>query len=706
MERLKSAVEAGTNEVYLGLKGFGARRFAINFDIEEMVEAIKFCHSRGVKMLLTLNTLMKVKEMEALSYNLSRLYESGLDAVIVQDLGVFRYIKENFPKWTVHGSTQMTVSNHFEANYLQSLGFERVVLSRELSFEEIKKIRENTTIELEVFVSGSLCISYSGNCYISGFIGGRSGNRGMCAYSCRRMYRDNEDREGYLLSPNDQFMEKNEIEKLASIGVDAIKIEGRMKSPNYVYETVSYYRGILEEKIRKSNTYKIFNRGYSKGYFYGQDGKELMNYKYSSNFGYSIGEFRGKRVRLTDNIMLGDGITFLDEEFRVLQGEYLNVIDVDRKRLKKAKIGDVILLKKAPKGSKYLFKTFDKEINDSIERDLKSDTRKVSIKGEIAVKVGEKLSLKFYDNFGNSYEKEGAILESANKNPSTAEVISKKVSELGNTTLYLSELNVDTDEKAFLSMKELKNLKREVAEGFLEALLNSYRRENKSSKTFDIPLKKEKPKVKFTAKVKTKEQAKACKEMGIEKVYYDQADTMREENLEKCDLNSKLAGNLYQLLENKNEKVTTDWNFNVVNELSILEYSKINKCDTIYLSPEIDSSQLEELSRVDVKTGMVIYGYLKGMYIENLPYNKNYSEIRNEAGDLFKIKKNKLGNSELYWNEPMNLIPKLDEIEKFNFNELRLDFVFESPEEVRNIIASLQTRDGKYVPYNYERGIF
>ena len=186
IERFHAAIKAGADEIYMGLKGFGARRNAVNLTLEEYKEALDYAHARGVKVFLTLNTIMMDVEIEAIAINLRELYKHGLDAVIVQDFGLAEFIKINFPGLELHGSTQMTVANHIEANYLKSIGFERVVLPRELTFEEIKEIREKSDIELEIFVSGALCISYSGNCYMSSFIGGRSGNRGMCAQPCRK----------------------------------------------------------------------------------------------------------------------------------------------------------------------------------------------------------------------------------------------------------------------------------------------------------------------------------------------------------------------------------------------------------------------------------------------------------------------------------------------------------------------------------------
>ena len=345
IDRFYAAIKATADEVYLGLKGFGARRNAENFTVEEIKKALDYAHLRGSRIFLTLNTVMSNREIESLYPILKELYNYGLDAVIVQDLGYAKYLYENFPKLEIHGSTQLTVANHYEINYLKTLGFKRVVLPRELSFEEIKTIRENTDIELEVFVSGALCISFSGNCYLSSFIGGRSGNRGLCAQPCRKEYRDSCGSTSHFLSPKDQLLGFNEIKKLKEIGIESIKIEGRMKDETYVYETVNYYRNLINGLDSEENTSKIFNRGYSKGYFYGNN-KEIMNRLYSHNIGEKIGEVVGNSVKLSQDIICGDGITFLSSNYKNLGGEFINklVIDGDNKGRKIAYSGEKISL--------------------------------------------------------------------------------------------------------------------------------------------------------------------------------------------------------------------------------------------------------------------------------------------------------------------------------------------------------------------------
>ena len=707
-EKMDAAIKAGANEVYFGLKGFGARRNNKNFGIQEILDGIDYAHSRGVKTLLTLNTLMKDIEIETTLYNLSRIYEHGIDAVIVQDLGFLNFLSKNFPELTLHGSTQMTVANHVEANFLKNLGLSRVVLARELSFEEIKKIRENTDIELEVFVSGSLCIAYSGNCYISSFIGGRSGNRGLCAYTCRKKFKDEAGEEKYFLSPNDQLFEKDEIEKLRSIGIDAIKVEGRKKTEQYVYETVNYYSEILNNNARESESYKLFNRGYSKGYFHSDD--KLMNHKYSSNFGYNLGEVIDQsKVKLEDKIMLGDGIQFVDKDYNNIGGIYVNKIVIDGVKTDKASIGEVVYLGKLPLGTKFIFKNFSKEIQDKINHEIKVTDRKLEISGKLTAKIGERLKLSFEAKNLNSeiisaeFEKE-VLTEEAKKEIDT-KVIKEKVAELGETPFSLGDFEVDYDGKTFFPFSELKQLKRECAEELEKRLLDSYRRnsytpsiENFENSFNENPV--------FSALVSNEEQERACRENGITKIYDQQFDVAKENNLEKINLETDFISNLYQMIESKSEKKTIDWNLNIFNNYTLSLFSTFKGVDTVFLSPEMNYEQLKSLKNNKVKKAMVIYGFLKGMYIEYPVFEEDYKEIRGDHYDTYKIINNDLNNVELYMDKPMNLIPKLDEIMELGFDEFRLDFTFENFEETQNIIKSLEDKNGKYNPYCFERGIF
>lgn len=713
LERFYSAVNAGADEIYMGIKGFGARRNAENFTLEEYKEAIDYAHKRGSRIFLTLNTLMKNVEIDFLYTNLKALYEYGLDAIIVQDLGYFRFIKENFPDIDIHGSTQMTVANHFEAEYLRKLGFKRVVLPREMTFEEIKKIRENTSIELEVFVSGALCISYSGNCYMSSFIGGRSGNRGMCAQPCRKLY-TKDSKCNFLLSPKDQLMGKEEIQKLKSIGINSIKIEGRMKEKTYVNEAVTYFKDMIADIDRDEKLSNVFNRGYSKGYFYSDTkSSDIMNRNYSATMGKNIGIISGKELILEDGIILGDGITYLSRDYEVLGGEYINRIEKknQREKFKEANIGDKIILRNAPKGAKYVFKNFDKEVIDEITQRLKQENKKQEIELIFEGKLGEKPALKgkITNNYGKEIVETIAgenIIEQASKKSAEAKSIEEKLCETGDTPFVVTDCKVYIDNNIFMPVSVLKELRRNLLQILEEKLVESYRRNLGERKIFKIEIEKDRVKTpEISVMVTTKEQEKIVRNLGIKKIYHRGFDVAKEGNLEKIDLNSHLATNLYQVLENKTRDITVGWNLNVGNIYSLNEFSKIPNVKTIILSPELKYEEIENIGRVPVRKAMLGYSKLKGMYIE-LGILGDGDTFVNEQNDIFISRINELGNDEIYFKKPLNVLSQVRRLGKLGIDEVVIELLDETEQEINDIINNIDKKENAYSPYNYERGVF
>ena len=713
LERFYSAVNAGADEIYMGIKGFGARRNAENFTLEEYKEAIDYAHKRGSRIFLTLNTLMKNVEIDFLYTNLKALYEYGLDAIIVQDLGYFRFIKENFPDIDIHGSTQMTVANHFEAEYLRKLGFKRVVLPREMTFEEIKKIRENTSIELEVFVSGALCISYSGNCYMSSFIGGRSGNRGMCAQPCRKLY-TKDSKCNFLLSPKDQLMGKEEIQKLKSIGINSIKIEGRMKEKTYVNEAVTYFKDMIADIDRDEKLSNVFNRGYSKGYFYSDTkSSDIMNRNYSATMGKNIGIISGKELVLEDGIILGDGITYLSRDYEVLGGEYINRIEKknQREKFKEANIGDKIILRNAPKGAKYVFKNFDKEVIDKITQRLKQENKKQEIELIFEGKLGEEpvLKGKITNNYGKEIVETIAgenIIEQASKKSAEAKSIEEKLCETGDTPFVVTDCKVYIDNNIFMPVSVLKELRRNLLQILEEKLVESYRRNLGERKIFKIEIEKDRVKTpEISVMVTTKEQEKIVRDLGIKKIYHRGFDVAKEGNLEKIDLNSHLATNLYQVLENKTRDITVGWNLNIGNIYSLNEFSKIPNVKTIILSPELKYEEIENIGRVSVRKAMLGYSKLKGMYIE-LGILGNGDTFVNEQNDIFISRINELGNDEIYFKKPLNVLSQVRRLGKLGIDEVVIELLDETEQEINDIINNIDKKENAYSPYNYERGVF
>lgn len=295
-EILKAAIESGADAVYVGGSRFGARAFAQNFTEEELLDAIDYVHLRGKKLFLTVNTLIKEKEFKDLYTYLLPYYERGLDAVIVQDMGVLNYVKKQFPEMDVHASTQMTITNSISAEYLETLGVARVVPARELSLNEVKEIAEKTDLEIECFVHGALCYCYSGQCLMSSMIGGRSGNRGQCAQPCRLPYKVNDSKQPADIMSLKDLCTIEHIPDLIEAGITSFKIEGRMKQPSYVAVVTSMYRkyvdlylakGRKEFKVSKEDKEILLQaykrRGYCDGYYYRHNGKDMISFERPAN---------------------------------------------------------------------------------------------------------------------------------------------------------------------------------------------------------------------------------------------------------------------------------------------------------------------------------------------------------------------------------------------------------------------------------------
>ena len=289
-----AAINSGCDAIYLAGPQYGARAYADNFSLDELKEVIKFAHIRDKSVFVTVNTVLFEDEIKDAIKFLEFLYLNDCDGVIVQDLGLVEIILKKYPDMPVHASTQMNIHTFSQAKKLQELGFKRIVLARETPFEVIKEIKEKLSVEIEVFVHGALCVSYSGNCYFSSVVGKRSGNRGRCAQPCRMLYKLDDNKEKYYLSPKD-LCTLEEIKRLVDIGVNSFKIEGRMKRSEYVGQVVSSYRKILDNKEydlnKEINDLKlIFNREFTKGFLFNEHNNKFINVENQNHQGIKIGK--------------------------------------------------------------------------------------------------------------------------------------------------------------------------------------------------------------------------------------------------------------------------------------------------------------------------------------------------------------------------------------------------------------------------------
>lgn len=471
IEKLKVAVQNGADAIYMAGKNFGARAFSKNFENDEIIEAINYCHLYGVKLYVTINTIIYEPEVEEFIDYVEFLYKNNVDAVIIQDLGMADLIHKKFPNLIMHASTQMNIHSIKGLKLLKEMGFKRVVLAREVSLETIKQMKKEVDIELEVFVHGALCISCSGNCYYSYFEMNRSANRGKCAQMCRMPYdlykngKKIELKDKYLLSPKD-LCTVEKLEDLIDAGIDSFKIEGRMKSKEYVGLVTRIYRNKIDFDKANSNDInnmqKVFNRGFTLGNLYNQKGKDFINGYKPNHMGVYLGKVvgynKGKvKIKLEDDLNQGDAIRFIqDNEI----GFYVNRLYKNNLLVNSAKKGEIIEVDSKEKViiNTDVYKTIDIKLNEYI-LSSSDNIRKVSI------------DAKFYTKDNNiifEFDNEKIIIKdctqkSINK-PTTKEEIQEKLNKLGNSIYIFNKLDIKIDNDIFIPMTIINNLKRQMIE--------------------------------------------------------------------------------------------------------------------------------------------------------------------------------------------------------------------------------------------------
>ena len=506
-ECLKAAVQNGANSVYFGADIFSARAFATNFSLEKLEKAIQYAKIRGVKTHLTLNTLVTDTEFESAMNVAKKAYEFGIDAIIVQDLGLAMALMRAFPDLPIHGSTQMTVHNLNGALELQELGFRRVVLARELSVNEIDYICKNTNIEIETFIHGALCISYSGQCLFSSMLGGRSGNRGKCAGPCRLPFELLENNKtinsGYLLSTRD-LCGLEFIPDLIHAGVKSFKIEGRMKSPEYVATVTRIYRKYIDlalsdneyaiDEDDKKELLQVFNRGMSSsGHLSNEANRNLVFKEKPNNMGLFLGKiqkYNSKKgyitVKLNEPIGIGDTIS-LDKE----AGTYTisELMDTNMKNIKFTEIGQTVIIGRMKGNIKLgnqIYKMSSKKLNTFAQNTFLKENRKVLLNCHIVIKENEPISItvtsasniELYKDLKIQYTSDIIPLK-AKTRPLDKNTIISQISKTASTPFAFKSLEIELDDKLFVpKLSTLNDLRRTILQMVeqyaIEAMTRTY----------------------------------------------------------------------------------------------------------------------------------------------------------------------------------------------------------------------------------------
>lgn len=642
-EALIAAVQSGADAVYLGGSKFSARASAENFTEDEMKRQLDYCHVRGVDVHVAANILVKENERNEFIDYVGKLNEMGVDALIIQDIGMASEIRKTFPDLALHASTQMTSASADSVKYLENMGFSRAVLARELSFQQIKSICEKTSAEIEVFVHGALCMCYSGQCLMSSIIGGRSGNRGMCAQPCRLSYEMAENnkiiRSGYLLSPKDNAL-LDEIEKLKDIGVDSLKIEGRLKRPEYVAAVTKTYRKAIDFAGRITNDdwktlENAFNRsGFTKGYFIDKKGPQMMSLNNPGN--------------VSDNI-------------------------------------------------------FSEDTKKRCHPD--ADFKKIEIDAYVSFKNKRPMELTFIDSDCNTVTvKSEQKAETALNRPLLPERIEEQLKKLGGTPFKIRKIEIDADEGITIPVSEINALRREAVSKLEELRCAVMPRRVLSYNENDSDVKDGKS---FSAEVKTYEQAKAVISAGINRVYlpHSIAEKIKKEfpdstvisvlppiwkegnTSDFCVCDGVLISNIGQTEHFDSCDLYGSFRLNVCNNRSI-EHFKYLK--TVQISPELNIKEIRKLipsSELEV----IAYGRLPLMVMENCP-KKAHGRcgadvvLKDRMNEEFPLVCGEGCFSELLNSKPLYMADRFDELLKLPVNVYKLVFTLETPSECVKIV--------------------
>ena len=612
-ECLKAAVQNGANSVYFGADTFSARAFANNFNLEDLKKAITYAKIRGVKTNLTLNTLIKDNEFEDSLELADYAYKCGIDAIIVQDLGLAKKLIDTYPDLPIHASTQMTVHNLNGALMLQNLGFKRIVLSRELSIDEIIYICNNVDVEVECFVHGALCISYSGQCLLSSMVGGRSGNRGKCAQPCRLPYELLEDdkkiNSGYLLSTRD-LCGLDFIPSLLEAGVKCLKIEGRMKSPEYVATVTRIYRKYIDlyysnkdyeiDPQDKKDLLQVFNRGLSSsGHLDNEPNKNLVYKEKPNNMGLYLGtveNFNSNKghikLKLKEPISVGDTISVQNESGTYTISELMD----HNKNIENTKISQTVTIGRMKGNIKVgdkIYKISSKDLTNIAKESYQKENRKVDFYATVTVKKDKPISIRLTSCNDISLYKDldltctlNCIPEIALNKPLSEESVIKQISKTKSSPFNFKKINVILDDNMFISKL---------------SILNELRRTALSS----------------------------IEEYAISKIYRNN-EVLPKKELDKKDI---LLDDMRNIVNNSNTIYNIPKTSLLLNVLNLdFDYNKLESVDELYIPLKYFTQKKYNsiLKTLNKKADLYIYmpTIVKGNY-KNLFYNNAETAVKN-----------------------------------------------------------------------------
>lgn len=645
---LKAAVQNGADAVYFGVEQFNARMYAANFNVEDMKQVIDYCKLRNVKTNLTLNTLLENCEFDNAVDLAKEAYKAGVDAIIVQDLGLAKYLIDNIPGLPIHASTQMTVHNLQGVLKLEKLGFDRVVLSRELSCEEIEYICKNCKVEIETFIHGALCICYSGQCLFSSVVGGRSGNRGKCAGPCRLPYElisenaETHERKsidkGYLLSTKD-LCGIAYLPRLIQAGVKCFKIEGRMKSPEYVATVTRIYRKYIDMVLNNddfiidekdiNDLMQVFNRGgFSDGHLDSKHNRNLIFPEKPSNMGIYLGTVKKYNsnkghitLQLEEDLELVDSISVSNEASKYLVSE-LMIKNVNQKKVSANTEVTIGRMKGNIKVGDKVYRISSKALSDFAKASYDNcENKKIPLNCTVTIKKNTPISMEISTNkntcynelYSSIYVKEisNMIPIDALKTPISVERVVKQISKTTNTPFSFENITVLLDDGLYVpSISTLNELRRTALEKVEQEILS------RAKRTLLDLSRKSKESITYTPNVKNPEISVLFRQLDLDFDY--------------TKLDKEKITNIYVSLELFISKKYS----------KVISYFSDNYNLYIYV-PSIIKTNYKNIALSTIEQAVMIYN-IKGFIVSNIgdfellkKYSKDYEFIGNYTLNVF-----------------------------------------------------------------------
>ena len=713
MESLNQAIANGADAVYVGCKNFGARKFAKNFTNEEIITATKLCHLYGVKIYITMNTLIKDNEVPAFLGQIEFLYKTGVDAVLIQDFGMLCLVREKYPELEVHASTQANTSSEATAELFYKLGVKRVVFSREMSLQEIESIK--TPIEKEVFIHGALCISYSGCCLMSAMIGDRSGNRGECAGCCRLPYTLEKgerilSKDKYLLSTK-ELNTSTRFRELLDSDINCFKIEGRMKSPEYVGFVTRFYRNLIDSYCSNVNIQEtnkqlktIYNRGFTEGYLFDTNPQDLMNNDNPNHIGLEIGRVievdqKKIKIQLNEELNQQDGVRFL----RSGKGFICNYLYAENGQLTNSVPAGGICYLENRVGlteNDIVCKTLDYKLMNSLKQ---LPTRRIPITIQVKAKLGQPLVITMSDDT-NTFTVQGHVVEASQNAPMSKQRIREQVEKLGDTPFTSRTTIVDSDSEVFIPISELNDLRRALTDKLTQTRMNKIVVFKSAPVNLTVPQTKLEPTL--TASVYTREQLEMCNRFRLKRIYVQDKELYKEyrdnermfyvpprnSRTPNAGYNKKaLVSEYFNFAEKEN--LVGDYGLNVMNVYTAYYIYKLN-LQPVTLSVELSEEEMINFINNYVKTfnsypNIEVIGYGK---VENMIIKGNILNISTKVYE-YKLRDNKDHLFPVYFDGINTCvlnseIKLLQDVELFRkYASVRLNFFDEDQDTVKNLLT-------------------